>query len=150
LNYASDSLRSCKATWRRSKEHGRHGSRTERPYRHCLRGKQGVGARLRGSAGRREGVDLILNARNAEQLEQSASENSSAHEVSVKAVAGDIASAAGREAVLTACPFPDILVNNAGGPPPGKLKTWTADDWSRALEGNLRAPAAMLFCSARR
>jgi 3-oxoacyl-[acyl-carrier protein] reductase len=91
-----------------------------------------------------EGVDLILNARNAEQLEQSASEISSAHEVSVKAVAGDIASAAGREAVLTACPSPDILVNNAGGPPPGELKTWTADDWSRALEGNLRAPAAML------
>jgi 3-oxoacyl-[acyl-carrier protein] reductase len=64
--------------------------------------------------------------------------------VRFKAVAGDIASAAGREAVLTACPSPDILVNNAGGPPPCKLKTWTADDWSRALEGNLRAPAAML------
>ncbi len=91
-----------------------------------------------------EGVNLILNARNATQLEQSASEISAAHKVRIKAVAGDIASAAGREAVLTACPSPDILVNNAGGPPPGKLKTWTADDWSRALEGNLRAPAAML------
>jgi len=91
-----------------------------------------------------EGVNLILNARNAAQLEQSASEISTAHKVSVKAVAGDIASATGREAVLAACSSPDILVNNAGGPPPGKLKTWTADDWSRALEGNLRAPAAML------
>ena len=91
-----------------------------------------------------EGVNLILNARNATQLEQSASEISAAHKVRIKAVAGDIASAAGREAVLTACRSPDILVNNAGGPPPGKLKTWTADDWSRALEGNLRAPAAML------
>jgi 3-oxoacyl-[acyl-carrier protein] reductase len=91
-----------------------------------------------------EGVDLILNARNPGPLEQAAAEIAESHKVSVKTVAGDIGSVAGREAVLAAGGTPDILVNNSGGPPPGNLKSFTTDDWSKALEGNLRAPAAML------
>jgi 3-oxoacyl-[acyl-carrier protein] reductase len=91
-----------------------------------------------------EGVDLILNARTAGPLAQTAGEIATAHKVQVTSVAGDVGSAEGREAILGACPSPDILVNNAGGPPPGKLRTFTADDWSKALESNLRAPAAML------
>lgn len=91
-----------------------------------------------------EGVELFLNARDVGRLEQAASEISTAPKVRVTAVAGDIGSKAGREAILAACPSPDILVNNAGGPPPGKLKTWTPEDWSKALEVNLQAPAAML------
>jgi 3-oxoacyl-[acyl-carrier protein] reductase len=91
-----------------------------------------------------EGVNLFLNARTAGQLEQTAAEIAGKYKVSVRTIAGDIASEQGRDAVLAACPQPDIVVNNAGGPPPGKLKSFTSDDWARALEGNLRAPAAML------
>jgi 3-oxoacyl-[acyl-carrier protein] reductase len=91
-----------------------------------------------------EGVDLILNARNPGPLAQTASEIAAAHRVRVEVVAGDIGSAASRDAIVAACPTPDILVNNSGGPAPGRLKTFTADDWSKALEGNLRAPVAML------
>ena len=91
-----------------------------------------------------EGVDLVLNARTAAELEQTASEIAAAHGVLVRTVAGDIADAAVRDALLAACPTPDILVNNAGGPAPGKLKSYSADDWAKALDGNLRAPAAML------
>ena len=91
-----------------------------------------------------EGVDLVLNARTAAELEQTASEIAAAHGVLVSTVAGDIADAAVRDALLAACPTPDILVNNAGGPAPGKLKSYSADDWAKALDGNLRAPAAML------
>lgn len=91
-----------------------------------------------------EGVDLVLNARTAGPLEQTASEIAVAHGVRVKTVAGDIADATVRDAILAACPTPDILVNNSGGPAPGKLKSYSADDWGKALDGNLRAPAAML------
>ena len=91
-----------------------------------------------------EGVNLVLNARSPEPLEKTAAEIANAHAVSVKTVAGDIADASIRTALLAACPQPDILVNNAGGPSPGKLKTFSADDWAKALDGNLRAPAAML------
>ena len=91
-----------------------------------------------------EGVDLVLNARTAEALDRTASEIAAAHGVLVRTVAGDIADAAVRDALLAACPAPDILVNNSGGPAPGKLKSYSADDWGKALDGNLRAPAAML------
>ena len=60
------------------------------------------------------------------------------------AVPGDIGTAESRAALLAACPTPDILVNNAGGPSPGKLRSFTEQDWSKALNGNLRAPAAMM------
>lgn len=91
-----------------------------------------------------EGVDLVLNARTAAPLEQIAREIADAYKVKVAAVAGDIGSADIRSAVLAAWPAPDILVNNSGGPSPGKLATFTADDWAKALDGNLRAPAAMM------
>lgn len=91
-----------------------------------------------------EGVDLVLNARTEGPLAQTAAEIAATYKVSVKPVAGDIGTTLGREAVLAACPQPNILVNNSGGPAPGRLKTFTTDDWAKALDGNLRAPAAML------
>src|SRR4051812_42541138 len=91
-----------------------------------------------------EGVDLVLNARTAATLEQTATDIRTRYGVSVAAVAGDIGTAAVRAAVLAACPSPNILVNNAGGPSPGKLKSFTEQDWASALDGNLRAPAALL------
>ena len=67
-----------------------------------------------------EGVDLVLNARNAVPLERAAREIAASHGVKVTPVAGDIGSEAGRMAVLDACPAPDILVNNAGGRRPAR------------------------------
>src|SRR5476651_2662418 len=91
-----------------------------------------------------EGVDLVINARSADALAQTAREIAHAHGVLVTPITGDIASDAGRRAVLAACPAPDILINNAGGPPPGKLAKWTNEDWAGAIESNLRAPAALI------
>lgn len=91
-----------------------------------------------------EGVALVLNARSRDALEQTATEIATAYGVTVTPVAADIGSVDGRAAVLAACPAPDILINNAGGPPPGKLKSWSDDDWAQALAGNLRAPATMI------
>lgn len=91
-----------------------------------------------------EGVDLVLNARSEAVLESTAAELRDRYKVKVTAVPADIATAAGREAVLAACPSPDILVNNAGGPAPGSLAKYTDEDWAKAIEGNLRAPAALM------
>jgi 3-oxoacyl-[acyl-carrier protein] reductase len=68
------------------------------------------------------GVDLTIAARTRETLEAAADVIRRQTGAKVLAVAADITTAGGREAVLAACPNPDILVNNAGGPPPGDFR----------------------------
>lgn len=63
------------------------------------------------------GVDLTINGRNRELLEQTADALRSQSGVSVRAVVADISTSKGQAAVLEACPDPDILINNNGGPP---------------------------------
>jgi 3-oxoacyl-[acyl-carrier protein] reductase len=92
----------------------------------------------------REGVELVITARTAETLEQTAAEIRNATGAKVTAVAGDITTEAGREAALAACPEPDILVNNAGGPPPGDFRDWTRDDWIKAVDGNMLTPIFLI------
>ncbi|MGH8668200.1 MAG: SDR family oxidoreductase [Burkholderiales bacterium] len=92
----------------------------------------------------REGASLVITARGAEALEATATEIRSMFKVDVKTVAGDITTAAGREAALKACPSPDILVNNAGGPPPGDFRAWEREDWVKALDANMIAPILLI------
>ncbi len=92
----------------------------------------------------REGVNLVITARGREALENTAEEIRAATGVEVVAVASDIATEAGRAAVLAACPQPDILVNNAGGPPPGDFRNWNRDTWIAALDMNMIAPIEMI------
>ena len=81
----------------------------------------------------REGVAVTLVARGAEALEKTASEISAATGATVVTVVADIVTPQGRAAALAACPQPDILINNAGGPPPGDFRTFTRDDWIKAV-----------------
>ena len=90
------------------------------------------------------GVELVINARGAEALERAAAETRARHGVPVMAIAGDVATPHGREALLAACPEPDILVNNAGGPPPGDFRDWDEDIWLAALRANMLAPIALI------
>src|SRR4029077_10266358 len=76
------------------------------------------------------GVDLVVNARNAAELEKVAEAIRGAHKVKVTLVAADITTPAGRQAVLAACPNPDILVNNAGGPPPRRFFPLKPEPWN--------------------
>jgi 3-oxoacyl-[acyl-carrier protein] reductase len=92
----------------------------------------------------REGVNVTISARGKEALETTAKEIRAATGVEVKTAAGDIATDAGRAAVLALCPHPDILVNNAGGPPPGDFRDWTRDSWIAALDANMLAPIEMI------
>src|SRR5689334_2917708 len=76
-----------------------------------------------------EGVNLVINARTSSTLEATAQEIRRATGVEVKAIAADITTREGRDAVLGACPDPDILVNNAGGPPIGDFRDWDEATW---------------------
>ncbi len=90
------------------------------------------------------GVELVINARGAAVLAETAADIRARHGVPVTAIAADIATPEGRASVLAACPEPDILVNNAGGPPPGLWSDWSREDFIRALDANMLAPIAMM------
>jgi 3-oxoacyl-[acyl-carrier protein] reductase len=92
----------------------------------------------------KEGVSLVITARGREALEATAEEIRKSTGVKVIAVAGDITTAEGRAAALAACASPDILVNNAGGPPPGDFRSWSRDDWIKAVDANMLTPIELI------
>ena len=66
-----------------------------------------------------EGVNLILNARGKETLEDTAAEIKEANpDIQVLTFAGDITKQEVRDALINMAPQIDILVTNAGGPAP--------------------------------
>lgn len=91
-----------------------------------------------------EGVDLVMNARGAEALEQSAQAIRDAYGVKVVTVATDVTTPEGQAAVLQAAEGVDILVNNAGGPPPGMWTDWEREDFIKALDSNMLTPIAFI------
>lgn len=90
------------------------------------------------------GVNLVMNARGADALEQAADAIRSEFGVEVVTVAADITDENGRGEVLRVAGEVDILVNNAGGPPPGMWTDWDRDDFIKALDANMLAPIAMM------
>jgi 3-oxoacyl-[acyl-carrier protein] reductase len=91
-----------------------------------------------------EGVHVVITARGDEALQATAAELRALGRGEVRAVAGDITTAAGRAAALAACPQVDILVNNAGGPPPGDFRQWDRDTWIKALDANMLTPIELI------
>ncbi|MBZ4022842.1 short-chain dehydrogenase [Rhodobacter sp. TJ_12] len=90
------------------------------------------------------GAEIVLNARGAEALEQTAAELAAAHGVPVTPVAADITTVEGRTKVLEVAAAVDILVNNAGGPPAGVWTEWHHADFLAAIEANMLAPIALM------
>ncbi len=90
------------------------------------------------------GVNLVMNARGAEALEEAAEAIRQEFGVEVVAVAADVSNDEGRAAVLEAASDVDILVNNAGGPPPGLWSDWDRKDFIKALDANMLAPIALM------
>ena len=116
-----------------------------------LKGKKGIVCAASKGLGRacaislaREGVDLVITARTASELEATAAEIRQMTGANVIAVPGDITTEEGRAATLAACPNPDILVNNAGGPPRGDFRDWDRDAWIKAIDANMLAPIFMI------
>lgn len=89
------------------------------------------------------GVDLVINARGVEALENTATELRG-FGVSVTTVAADVTTHEGLAAVLQAAGAVDILVTNAGGPPPGSWETWLKADYLKAIEANMLTPIALM------
>ena len=90
------------------------------------------------------GVNLVMNARGADALEDAADRLRQAHGVQVETVAADVTHDDGRAAVIAAAGDVDILVTNAGGPPPGMWHDWSRDDFIGALDANMLTPIAFM------
>ncbi len=90
------------------------------------------------------GVDLVMNARGAEALTETAEAIRAAHGVTVTTIAADITAEDGRAEVLAAAGDVDILVTNAGGPPPGVWSDWGREDFIKALDANMLTPIALM------
>ena len=86
----------------------------------------------------------MIAARTLATLETAAAQISAESGHSVRFVAADLTTSAGRDAALAACPAPDILVNNADGPLPGDFRDWTRDDWHQALDAMMLSPIEMM------
>ncbi|PJI96640.1 3-oxoacyl-[acyl-carrier protein] reductase [Acidovorax sp. 69] len=108
----------------------------------------------------REGVNVVINARNAEALDQAAirliaeSANQSGtsgqneSKPRVLAVAADITTVEGRDAVFSVAGGPgrdfDIVVTNAGGPPTGDFRDWDRTAWIKAVDANMLTPIELI------
>lgn len=92
----------------------------------------------------REGVHVVINGRDAERLEATASAIRDETGGSVTAVVANLDDQAERDALVAACPDADILVNNNAGPPPGRFEDWDHAQWLAGLEANLLAPAMLI------
>jgi len=90
------------------------------------------------------GVELVINARRAEILEEAAESLRVRHGVKVTAVTADITDPEDRARVLDAAGAVDILVTNAGGPAPGVWNDWSRDDFIAALDANMLTPIALM------
>jgi len=91
-----------------------------------------------------EGVEVLINARTAADVERTAREIRDATGVRVMEVAADITTPQGRAAVLAACPDPDIVITNSGGPPPGDFREWNEAEWNAALNNNMITPIMLI------
>ncbi len=92
-----------------------------------------------------EGVHVVVNGREAEQVHETAQELTARFpQVHVKPVVADVTDPTGREALIAACPDPDILLTNNAGPPPGPFLQWQQEDWAAALDANLTAALMMI------
>lgn len=91
-----------------------------------------------------EGVNLVINARNADALEATAAAIRAQTGVTVQAIAADITTESGRAQVLSACSAPDILITNAGGPPPGDFRQWDEQAWYAAVDANMLTPIFLM------
>ena len=92
----------------------------------------------------REGVQVTIVSRSADNLAQAAADILARTGATVQCVAADVTTAEGRSVALAACPQPDILVTNAGGPPPGDFRKLTLADWDAALNANMLSPIELI------
>ena len=96
-----------------------------------------------------EGVNVVINARTMETLEETAAEiRAQAPDVAVSTVVGSVTDPAVRSALVAAGGEVGILINNAGGPPPGDYHHWDRDTWTEAVDQNLLSAVELIRLTA--
>jgi gluconate 5-dehydrogenase len=105
-------------------------------------GSSGIGRAMAGALGR-AGARIVLVARRAEPLRETADELTAAG-VRVDTVAADLADraalTAAADTIVSAYGYPDVLVNAAAVNRRPPLDELTDDDWDVTLAANLTAP----------
>ncbi|WP_295520263.1 SDR family oxidoreductase [Limnohabitans sp. Rim8] len=97
-----------------------------------------------------EGVNVVMVARGAEVLNKAVDDLrlETGGQVQLIAVAQDITTEAGREAIWNVAGGPgqdyDIVVTNAGGPPPGDFRDWDREAWIKAIDANMLTPIELI------
>lgn len=92
----------------------------------------------------REGVAVVVNGRDAAVLAAARDEIVAATGGSVTAVAADVGTREGQDALLAAAPEPDILVNNNGGPPARDFRELDHDAMLKGVVQNMVTPIELI------
>ena len=93
----------------------------------------------------REGVNVAIVARTQKDIEKAGETIRKETGVHVIAIAQDITTEKGRQAIYEQLPHVDILITNAGGPPPGKdFRQWDDAIWQQALNDNMLTPINLI------
>lgn len=90
------------------------------------------------------GVDIVINGRDQATLDATAQHIRDKTGANVTAVAADVGTAEGQDALFAACPEPDILVNNNGGPPLRDFRELTRDDMLSGAAQNMVTPIELI------
>ncbi len=94
----------------------------------------------------REGVNVLVVARGDQVLQQAAQQLRAQAQLGaqVQALACDITTVQGRQAIFGLRRDFDIVVTNAGGPPPGDFRSWDRQTWIDAIDANMLTPIELI------
>lgn len=92
----------------------------------------------------REGVNVVINGRTADDVHSAVDELAARYDSTVIGVVGDSTSSKCQNDLVSACPQPDIVLLNGEGPSPKKFADLSRDDWDSAVNQALIAPLEFL------
>jgi 3-oxoacyl-[acyl-carrier protein] reductase len=92
----------------------------------------------------REGVAIVINGRDKAVLTATRDEIVKATGAHVTAIAADVGTRQGQDALLAACPEPDILINNNGGPPVKDFRELDRDALIAGVIQNMVTPIELI------
>lgn len=90
------------------------------------------------------GCEVVVNGLDAARLETTADAIRKATGAVVHAVAGDVGTAAGQDALFAACPEPDILITNNAGPPFRDFRELDRKQMIDGVVGNMVVPIELI------